>query len=85
MLSYQWNNQELAKKVFEILAAKGFNMWIDVQGGMHDNIYKSMAVENPGVENADAVVCFMSQEYQVNILIYIIVISKFYSLIRLVS
>ena len=62
MLSYQWNNQELVKKVFEILSAKGFNMWMDVQGGMHDNIYESMA---KGVENADAVVCFMAQEYQV--------------------
>ena len=61
MLSYQWDQQKPVKRVHELLTKLGFKCWMDVFGGMGEDIYDSMA---EGVSNASVVVCFMSQKYQ---------------------
>ncbi|CAF3871460.1 unnamed protein product [Adineta steineri] len=61
MLSYNWKSQKIVSRVYDILKAENIPVWFDVQGGMKDDIYKSMA---EGVENAAIVCCFMTPEYQ---------------------
>ncbi|KAJ7387294.1 hypothetical protein OS493_004274 [Desmophyllum pertusum] len=60
MLSYQWNKQELAEKVYNGLRNHGINAWMDVHGGMKGNINDSMA---EGVDGAATVCCFMTADY----------------------
>lgn len=38
MLSYQWNKQDLAEKVYQGLRSQGINAWMDVHGGVKGNI-----------------------------------------------
>lgn len=40
MLSYNWNSQNLVLAVHDILKAAGIKVWMDVNGGMQDNIYE---------------------------------------------
>ncbi|CAF1517256.1 unnamed protein product, partial [Didymodactylos carnosus] len=61
MLSYQWASQELVKNVYTFLRSKNLAVWMDINGGMSANIYQCMA---EGVENANVVVCFLTQKYQ---------------------
>ncbi|CAF4031097.1 unnamed protein product [Adineta steineri] len=61
MLSYNWKSQKIVSRVYDILKDKDIPVWFDVQGGMKDDIYMSMA---EGVENAAVVCCFMTPEYQ---------------------
>ena len=42
MLSYQWDSQELVKKVFTKLEKLGFDAWMDLQD-MSGNINDAMA------------------------------------------
>ena len=42
MISYQWDSQELAKKVFEKLEGLGFDAWMDLED-MSGNINEAMA------------------------------------------
>lgn len=42
MISYQWDSQELAKKVFEKLERLGFDAWMDLED-MSGNINEAMA------------------------------------------
>ena len=42
MLSYQWDVQDLAKKVLEKLEGLGFDVWMDLQD-MSGNINEAMA------------------------------------------
>ena len=42
MLSYQWDSQPLAKKVFEALEGLGFDAWMDLED-MSGNINEAMA------------------------------------------
>lgn len=37
MLSYQWKNQALVSKIYDILREKGIPAWMDIKGGMGDN------------------------------------------------
>ncbi|CAF3321366.1 unnamed protein product [Rotaria socialis] len=61
MLSYNWNSQALVSKMYQILKDEKIPTWFDIQGGMKQNIYESMA---DGVENAAVVCCFMTPDYQ---------------------
>ncbi|XP_058496143.1 uncharacterized protein LOC131466724 [Solea solea] len=61
MLSYQWDDQALVKKVYSRLKDDGLPVWMDIEGGITGNINDAMAA---GVED-DAVICpFMTPEYQ---------------------
>ena len=42
MISYQWDSQELAKKVFQKLESLGFDAWMDLED-MSGNINEAMA------------------------------------------
>ena len=61
MLSYQWDHQSQVTRAHDLLTKLGIKCWMDIAGGMGQDIYDSMA---EGVSNASAVVCFMSQKYQ---------------------
>ena len=61
MISYQWDDQDRAINARQTLTKLGVPCWMDIDGGMQQDIYESMAA---GVENAACVVCFMSQKYQ---------------------
>ena len=61
MISYQWDEQERVIAARETLAKLGVPCWMDIDGGMQQDIYESMAA---GVENAACVVCFLTQKYQ---------------------
>lgn len=41
MLSYQWDNQALVKKVYERLSEHGLLVWMDIEGGVTGNINDS--------------------------------------------
>lgn len=34
MLSYQWDNQELVAKVYDLIVEHGINVWMDIHGGV---------------------------------------------------
>lgn len=38
MLSYQWNDQALVKRVYDRLMEDGFPVWMDIEGGVSGNI-----------------------------------------------
>eukprot|EP01099_Mayorella_cantabrigiensis_P000193 TRINITY_DN1086_c0_g1_i1.p1 TRINITY_DN1086_c0_g1~~TRINITY_DN1086_c0_g1_i1.p1 ORF type:complete len:784 (+),score=198.15 TRINITY_DN1086_c0_g1_i1:33-2354(+) len=61
MLSYQWNSQELVKKIADLLKSRGVKIWFDIAGDMKGNINAAMA---NGVEKAAAIVSFTSAAYQ---------------------
>lgn len=61
MLSYQWNVQEEVKKIEEMLKKRNVKCWMDIDGGMKNDIYDSMA---EGVQDAVCLICFMTQAYQ---------------------
>jgi len=60
MLSYQWDIQDLVKRVYNELQAQGLPVWMDIHGGVAGNINESMA---EGVEGAAVVCPFMTQKY----------------------
>ncbi|CAF3914750.1 unnamed protein product [Rotaria sp. Silwood2] len=61
MLSYQWDNKATVLEIYDALTAQGYTVWMDVKGGMRENLHASM---EDGVENSWAVVCFLTQAYQ---------------------
>jgi hypothetical protein len=61
MLSYQWNVQEEVKHIEEMLKKRNVKCWMDIDGGMKNDIYDSMA---EGVQDAACLICFMTQAYQ---------------------
>jgi hypothetical protein len=61
MISYQWDDQAHVIDARKMLTKLGVPCWMDIDGGMQQDIYESMA---DGVENAACVVCFLSQKYQ---------------------
>jgi len=61
MLSYNWGAQPLVLRIYDVLKSEGFNVWMDIKGGMKNNINASMA---EGVEGAYLVLVFMTQKYQ---------------------
>ena len=64
MLSYQWNNQELVKRVADVLKQKNIPIWFDIAGDMKGNINAAMA---NGVEGAAMVVSFDTVAYSKSI------------------
>ncbi|XP_072048011.1 uncharacterized protein [Amphiura filiformis] len=60
MISYQWEHQERAKKVRDMLQAKGYHVWMDVDK-MEGNLLVSMA---NAVEKAAAVLVCFSRSYK---------------------
>ncbi|XP_062373478.1 uncharacterized protein LOC134061734 [Sardina pilchardus] len=61
MLSYQWDDQALVKRVYDRLMEDGFTVWMDIEGGVSGNINDAMAA---GVEDAVVVCPFMTPAYQ---------------------
>ncbi|CAM4788055.1 unnamed protein product [Rotaria magnacalcarata] len=60
MLSYQWNNQELVKRVANMLKQMNIPIWFDIAGDMKGNINSAMA---NGVEGAAAIISFSTVAY----------------------
>ncbi|XP_031158156.1 uncharacterized protein LOC116051742 isoform X2 [Sander lucioperca] len=61
MLSYQWDDQALVKKIYNRLKEDGLPVWMDIEGGVTGNINDSMAA---GVEEACVICPFMTPAYQ---------------------
>ncbi|XP_074538690.1 uncharacterized protein LOC141800180 [Halichoeres trimaculatus] len=61
MLSYQWDDQALVKKIYDRLKEDGLPVWMDIEGGVTGNINDSMAA---GVEEAVVICPFMTPAYQ---------------------
>ncbi|XP_036372463.1 uncharacterized protein LOC118769463 [Megalops cyprinoides] len=61
MLSYQWDDQALVKKVYDRLKEDGLPVWMDIEGGVSGNINDAMAA---GVEEAAVICPFMTPAYQ---------------------
>ncbi|KAL2098201.1 hypothetical protein ACEWY4_007408 [Coilia grayii] len=61
MLSYQWDDQTLVKRVYDRLKEDGFSVWMDIEGGVSGNINDAMAA---GVEEAVVMCPFMTPAYQ---------------------
>lgn len=61
MLSYQWDSQELVKKIHRALTERGVTCWLDIAGGMKGNINSAMA---EGVEGAAVICPLMTAKYQ---------------------
>jgi len=61
MISYQWDSQQLAKQVYFFLTKCGQHVWMDIEGGIINDINKSMAY---AVENASIIIPVMTQMYQ---------------------
>ncbi|XP_066910176.1 uncharacterized protein [Clytia hemisphaerica] len=60
MISYNWDIQDLVKKVVSGLKSRGIPVWMDLDA-MSGDINSSMA---EGVDGCKAIVCFMTQKYQ---------------------
>lgn len=60
MLSYNWDHQDMIKKIKDALTDAGFDVWIDIEQ-MSGSTLAGMAA---AVENADVVCIAMSQAYQ---------------------
>ncbi|XP_018558737.1 uncharacterized protein LOC108901666 [Lates calcarifer] len=61
MLSYQWDDQALVKKIYNRLKDDGLPVWMDIEGGVTGNINDAMAA---GVEEAVVICPFMTMAYQ---------------------
>ncbi|XP_071359866.1 uncharacterized protein [Trachinotus anak] len=61
MLSYQWDDQALVKKIYNRLKDDGLPVWMDIEGGVTGNINDAMAA---GVEEAVVICPFMTPAYQ---------------------
>jgi len=60
MISYQWDNQPLAKKIADYLKERGFKVWIDLYE-MKGYIMDDMAT---AVENASYLIICLSRRYK---------------------
>ena len=61
MLSYQWNSQNLVKKIHDHLSKEGVPCWMDIKGGIKADFITCMS---EGVEEAAVIICFCSKDYQ---------------------
>jgi len=39
MLSYQWDNQELVAKVYDVVSEHKINVWMDIHGGVTGSLF----------------------------------------------
>ncbi|CAM4948994.1 unnamed protein product [Rotaria socialis] len=60
MISYQWDSQDLCKKIYERLLSDAYVVWFDVVN-MHGCIYTAMA---EAVETSEIILCGMTQNYK---------------------
>jgi hypothetical protein len=60
MLSYQWDWQDHVTRVRHSLNKKGIRTWLDIDGGIGQDLYESMAA---GVTGASCVVAFIAPSY----------------------
>ena len=44
MLSYQWDNQELVAKVYDLIVEHGINVWMDIHGGVTGEFLRNFVV-----------------------------------------
>ncbi|CAF3193849.1 unnamed protein product, partial [Rotaria socialis] len=61
MLSYTSINQDIVSKIADILKGENIPVWFDGNGDMKTDMYESLA---NGVENAVAVCCFLTSDYE---------------------
>ncbi|XP_030208076.1 uncharacterized protein LOC115540710 [Gadus morhua] len=61
MLSYQWDDQPLVKRIHDRLIEHGLPVWMDIEGGVTGNINDAMAA---GVEEAAVICPIMTPAYQ---------------------
>jgi len=62
MISYQWDNQPLVKKIADYLKERGFKVWIDMYD-MKGYIMDDMAT---AVENASCLIVCLSRKYKIS-------------------
>ena len=60
MISYQWDSQEMCKKIKKSLADSGYKVWMDVEQ-MHGNIFECMA---NAVQNSRCVLLCVTKKYK---------------------
>ncbi|CAF2608193.1 unnamed protein product [Rotaria sp. Silwood2] len=60
MISYNWDNQAICKKIYDHLRSDGYIVWFDVQN-MHGCIYTAMA---KAVEQSQTVLFGMTEKYR---------------------
>ncbi|CAF1146285.1 unnamed protein product [Rotaria sordida] len=60
MISYQWDSQELVRKVYEDMSMREIDTWFDIWGSMQGNTNEAMAT---GVECAKVLLVFLSKAY----------------------
>ncbi|CAM4819426.1 unnamed protein product [Rotaria magnacalcarata] len=61
MLSYTSINQDIVSKIADILKDENIPVWFDSNGDAKNDMYDSLA---EGVENAAAVCCFLTSDYE---------------------
>ncbi|CAF4644696.1 unnamed protein product, partial [Rotaria socialis] len=61
MLSYTSINQDIVSNIVNILKGENIPVWFDGNGDMKTDMYESLA---NGVENAVAVCCFLTSDYE---------------------
>ena len=61
MLSYNWDNQELVKKVHDYLTQKNVSVWMDIEDGVQGDLIKAMG---DGVQGTTIIICFCTEKYQ---------------------
>ena len=59
MLSYNWDVQDTVTRVRIALQTAGLRCWMDIDGGVDEDIFDSMAA---GVSGSSVVMCFMTQK-----------------------
>ena len=60
MISYQWDNQQVVKRIADFLKEKGYKVWMDVYE-MKDYIMDDMAA---AVEKAAILIVCLSRKYK---------------------
>ena len=64
MLSYNWDSQELVKKVFNKLVDGGIPCWMDIEGGMDKGKGDLMTAMSEAVQDSAAIIPFCTEKYQ---------------------
>ena len=60
MISYQWSNQKVVKRMADNLKERGYKVWMDIyniQGFIMDDMAEA-------VEKADIIIACLSREYK---------------------
>ena len=60
MISYQWDSQKDALRIFHALEEFGFNVWIDVKK-MSEDIFEKMA---EGIQDSSIILICMTSKYE---------------------